>query len=103
VIGPAGDPVSSPARDRSRSAREQQVGRTAARERRAHLRVVVEVDAHVQLGPGQAQVRQPRRADRDAPLARVLQQQHARARRQRHQVRAVADGLGRRQRAQIAR
>ena len=56
--------------------------------------VVVEVDAHAQLGPRQAEVRQPRRTDGHVPFAGVLQQQDARARRQRHQVRAVADRLG---------
>ena len=94
-------PVDDHQRDRTRRIRlreidrvrpgKQEVRRSAAGQRRANLLVVVEVHAHPQLGPRQAEVREPSRPDRHVPLARVLQQQDARARRQRHQVRAVAD------------
>ena len=81
--------------DRVRSG-EEHIGRAPvfARQRRLHLGVVVEVDADVQLRIRKAEVGETRRPDRHELLTRVLKQHHARPRRQRHQVRAVTNGLG---------
>src|SRR4051794_22426274 len=63
-------------------------------ERRQDPWVLVEIDAYVQLGSREAEVRQPRRADRGAPLARVLQQEDARARLEGDEMRAETDRHG---------
>jgi len=60
---------------------------------RADARVVLELHAVVELRVGQRQVRHPRRADRDAPLARVLKEDDVGARLHLVQLAAVADGL----------
>ena len=63
----------------------------AAGQRCLHHRVVRKIDSHAQHGARQTQPRNARGADAHVALARVLQDDHARAGLQRRDMRTVAD------------